>query len=157
MALCLTSKKRTQKWGTPKALLEILDAKYRFSRNLDGSLFDPCPIDWDQATHPDGLAMDWAPSTFVNPPFTGVVSWVRKASIEAQKGNQVVMLLNAATDSVWFHLHVYNQPGVELRFLRGRVPFVDPANPHYRVANPSPSMLVIFKPLPQEVPAPERG
>ena len=38
------------------------------------------------------------------------------------------------------------QLGVEVRFLRGRVPFVDPENPRYRVANPSPSMLVIFRP-----------
>jgi hypothetical protein len=147
MALCLTSRKREQKWGTPKALLEILDQQYTFTRNLDGGLFDPCPIDWDQATHPDGLAIDWAPSTFVNPPFTGVADWVRKASIEAAKGNQSVLLLNAATDSVWYHDFCYNQPGVEVRFLRGRVPFVDPSNPHYKVANPSPSMLAIFRPV----------
>ena len=152
MALCLTSKKRTQRWGTPKALLDILDSQYRFTRKPDGSLFDPCPIDWGPATHPDGLAMDWPPSAFVNPPYSGVADWVRKAHTEARKGCQVVMLLNAATDSVWFHLHVYNQPGVEVRFLRGRVPFIDPENPKYRVANPSPSMLVIFRPLPQQLP-----
>ena len=146
MALCLTSRKREQKWGTPKALLEILDQQYNFSRNPNGSLFDPCPIDWHPDTHANGLEMDWAPSTFVNPPFTGVADWVRKAHNEARKGNQSVLLLNAATDSVWFHLHVYNQPGVEIRFLRGRVPFIDPANHHYKVANPSPSMLVIFRP-----------
>ena len=147
MALCLTSRKRCQRWGTPPALLDILDQQYTFSRNPDGALFDPCPIDWDPATHPDGLAIDWAPSTFVNPPYTNVCDWVRKASIEAAKGNQSVLLLNAATDSVWFHTCCYNQPGVELRFLRGRVPFIDPSNPHYKVANPSPSMLAIFRPV----------
>ena len=78
-------------------------------------------------------------------PYSGVCDWVRKAHIEARKGNQSVLLLNAATDSVWFHLHVYNQPGVEVRFLRGRVPFVDPENPKYKVANPSPSMVVVFR------------
>ena len=145
MALCLTSKKRTQKWGTPPALLEILDQQYNFTRNPDGALFDPCPLDYDPATHPNGLAIDWAPSTFCNPPYSGVCDWVQKASIEARKGCQIVMLLNAATDSAWFHLHIWQQPGVEVRFLRGRVPFVDPENPRYRVANPSPSMLVIFK------------
>ena len=157
MAQCLTSNKRCQKWGTPKALLDILDSQYTFSRNPDGSLFDPCPIDWHPATHPDGLEIDWAPSTFVNPPYNGVAEWVRKASNEARKGNQSVLLLNAATDSVWFHTCCYKQPGVEVRFLRGRVPFIDPENPRYRVANPSPSMLVIFRPLPEKVIAPERG
>ena len=58
MALCLTSRKRSQRWGTPPALLEILDKQYAFTRKPDGSLFDPCPIDWDPATHPDGLAID---------------------------------------------------------------------------------------------------
>ena len=56
-------------------------------------------------------------------------------------------MLNAATDSVWFHEFCYNQPGVEVRFLRGRVPFIDQENPKYRVANPSPSMVVIFRPV----------
>ena len=149
MALCLTSKKRSQRWGTPPALLAILDAQYRFSHHPDGSLIDVCPIDWDPATHPDGLAIDWPPSAFVNPPYTGVADWVRKGSIEARKGCQVVMLLNAVTDSAWFHEYCYNQPGVEVRFLCGRVPFVDPANPRYRVANPTPSMLVIFRPYDQ--------
>ena len=82
----------------------------------------------------------------MNPPYTGVADWVRKAHAEARKGNQSVLLLNAATDSAWFHQYCYNQPGVEVRFLRGRVPFVDPENPRYRVANPSPSMLVVFRP-----------
>ena len=146
MALCLTRKIRTQKWATTKALLDILDQQYAFSRNPDGRLFDPCPIDWDPVTYPNGLAIDWAPSTFCNPPYSGVADWVRKTSNEARKGNQSVLLLNAATDSVWFHQYCNNQPGVEVRFLRGWVPFVDPENPRYRVANPSPSMLVVFRP-----------
>jgi hypothetical protein len=146
MALCLTSRKRCQRWGTPPALLQILDEQYHFTRNPDGTLFDPCPIDWDPDTHPDGLSIDWAPSTFINPPYTGVADWLRKAALEAQKGNQSVLLLNAVTDSVWFHTYCYKQPGVKVRFLRGRVPFVDPSNPKYKVANPSPSMLVIFRP-----------
>ena len=146
MALCLTSRKRSQRWGTPPALLAILDAQYRFSHHPDGSLIDVCPLDWHPDTHANGLEIDWPPSAFVNPPYTNVCDWVQKASIEARKGCQVVMLLNAATDSAWFHAYCYNQPGVEVRFLRGRVPFVDPGNPRYHVANPSPSMLVIFKP-----------
>ena len=145
MAQCLKSRKHTQKWGTPKALLDILDQQYAFSRKPDGSLFDPCPLDWDPTTHPDGLEIDWAPSTYCNPPYSGVCDWVRKAQTEARKGCRVVMLLNAATDSAWYHTYVWQQPGVEVRFLRGRVPFVDPSNPRYRVANPSPSMLVIFR------------
>ena len=147
MALCLTSRKPSQRWGTPPALLAILDQQYRFTRKPDGSLIDVCPIDWDPATHPDGLAIDWPPSAFVNPPYTGVTDWVQKAHTEARKGNQSVLLLNAATDSVWFHEFCYNQPGVEVRFLRGRVPFIDQENPKYRVANPSPSMVVIFRPV----------
>ena len=148
MALCLASKqpRRCQKWGTPPDLLAVLDEQYCFTRNPDGTLFDPCPIDWDASTHPCGLAVDWAPRTFVNPPYTGVADWVRKASAEAARGKLVVLLLNACTDSVWFHTYCYNRPGVELRFLRGRVPFVDPQNPCSKVANPTPSVIVVFSP-----------
>ena len=146
MALCLNSRKREQKWGTPPALLAILDQQYMFSRKPDGTLFDPCPIDWDRVNGTNGLAIDWAPSTYCNPPYTNVADWLRKASLEARKGCQSVLLLIAVTDSVWFHVYCYNQPGVEIRFLRGRVPFIDPANPHFKVANSSLSMLVIFRP-----------
>ena len=89
MALCISSKKRTKKWATPPALLEMLDQQYTFSRNLDGSLFDPAPIDWDPVTHPNGLAIDWAPSTFVNPPYSNVCDWVRKASIDGAQGQPI--------------------------------------------------------------------
>ena len=148
MSLCLANLKpqRKSKWGTPSALLAILDTQYKFTRNPDGSMYDPCPLDWDPATHPDGLTIDWAPRTYVCPPYTGVADWVRKASLEAQKGKLIVLLLNSVTDSAWFHDYCYKKPCVELRFLRGRVPFVDPTNPRYRVANPTPSVLVVFNP-----------
>jgi hypothetical protein len=79
-------------WLTPPDLYAALDAEFAFD-------FDPCP-------HPlpdgfDGLTCDWGRSNYVNPPFgsimhegkkKGPTAWVRKAIIEQQKGNRVVLV-----------------------------------------------------------------
>ena len=35
----------------------------------------------------------------------------------------VVALLPARTDTRWFHDFIYNKPGVEIRFVKGRIKF----------------------------------
>ena len=72
-------------WVTPPDLYKILDNEFHFD-------FDPCP-------HPrpdgfDGLLVDWGKSNWVNPPFTGgVMAWCKKAILERDKGNLVVVIL----------------------------------------------------------------
>ena len=51
-------------------------------------------------------------------------------------------LLPARTDTKWFHNYIYQQPSVELIFLKGRLKFGDGKN-----SAPFPSMLAIFSSL----------
>ncbi len=129
-------KSKSDKWATPPDLYKTLDDEFHFN-------FDPCPITW-KPEDPDGLTLDWGTSTFVNPPYSKVAKWIEKANAECKKGKLVVMLINAITDTKAFHEFIYGQ--AELRFIKGRVKFIDPSNPEKRNPSPKPSMLVIFRP-----------
>ena len=129
-------KSKTDKWKTPAEVYDPLNAEFHFT-------YDPCPIDWKEGD-PDGLLADWGPSTFCNPPYSQVSKWIKKAHDEWRKGKTVVMLINAITDTKAFHEYIYGK--AELRFLKGRVKFIDPTRPGLNQASPKPSMVVVFKP-----------
>jgi len=128
---------KSDKWMTPPEVYDPLHAEFAFN-------FDPCPIDW-QPGHADGLSIEWGTSTFVNPPYSATAKWIEKAAIEQAKGKTIVMLINAVTDTIAFHKYIYNKPNVEIRFIKGRIRFINPAEPEKRAPNVKASMLVIFR------------
>ena len=128
-------KSKSDKWQTPTELYNKLNSEFNFN-------FDPCPIEWEQGD-PDGLAIEWGSSTFVNPPYSKVALWIKKSHEEWKKGKTVVMLINAVTDTKAFHDYIYGQ--AEIRFLKGRVSFINPEEPNKKQPSPKPSMLVIYR------------
>ena len=94
-------KSKTDSWSTPPKLYESLHKEFCFDD------YDPCPLNHEPDS--DGLIEEWAPVTFVNPPYSKLKStkkqlgWVDKAHLESQKGKTVVMLIPARTDTTWFH------------------------------------------------------
>lgn len=133
-----TSKKGySDKWATPTSIFDPLNTEFRFN-------FDPCPITWKQGD-PDALDTEWGTSTFCNPPYSCVAKFIKKASEENKKGKTIVLLVNACVDTKWFHEYVYNKPGVEIRFVKGRISFIDPTAPDKKQPSPRPSMIIIFK------------
>jgi Ni,Fe-hydrogenase III small subunit len=69
--------------------------------------------------------------------------FVKKAYEEANKDKIVVMLINCATDTKWFHEYIYNQQ--EVRFVKGRITFINPNAPEKKCPSPRPSMIVVFR------------
>jgi len=128
-------KTKSDNWITPPKLYDELNKEFKFN-------FDPCPITWKEGD-PDGLSIDWGSSTFCNPPYSKVALWIKKAYDEWKKGKKIVMLINAITDTKAFHEYIYNK--AELRFIKGRISFIDPNNPTKKQPNVKASMLVIFK------------
>ena len=135
MAQGYMMKSKSDKWQTPPELYETLNNEFKFN-------FDPCPIDWKEGDK-DGLKIEWGTSTFCNPPYSDVSKWIEKAHNEWKKGKKVVMLINAITDTIAFHKYIYNQ--AEIRFIKGRIKFINPNEPNKKQPSPKPSMIVIFK------------
>lgn len=128
-------KSKSDKWMTPDEVYLPLHQEFNFDH-------DPCPIDWKPGDQ-DGLTSEWGQSNFVNPPYSKVAKWIEKAHKEWKKGKTVVMLINAITDTKAFHDYIYNQ--AEIRFIKGRIKFINPQQPTKRAPNVKASMIVIFK------------
>ena len=117
----------TEEWYTPMDFFE------QCAREVGGFDLDPC------ATHEnakcsryftkedDGLTQEWSGRVFVNPPYGRAISaWVAKCAKERVRGGAdvIYLLIPSRTDTAYFHDHLYQKEGVELRFLRGRLKFV---------------------------------
>lgn len=79
--------------------------------------FDPCPI------NPlfDGLKINWHNPTYVNPPYSSPIKWVKKAIEEKDKGNSVVMLLRVDPSTKWYRLLIENN--AHICFFNERLKF----------------------------------
>ena len=74
----------------------------------------------------DGLVDDWSGDVvFVNPPFSALLKWLRRAHDQWRAGNvkTVVCLVPVRTDSAWFHETLVSD--AEIYLLKGRVRFLD--------------------------------
>jgi site-specific DNA-methyltransferase (adenine-specific) len=128
-------KSKSDKWMTPPEVYDPLHEEFKFN-------YDPCPIDWKEGDA-DGLKADWGTSTFCNPPYSQTGKWIEKAHNESLKGKTIVMLVNAVTDTIAFHKYIYGK--AEIRFIKGRIRFINPADPEKRTPNVKASMIVIWK------------
>ena len=114
----------TDMWSTPQALFDELDQEFRFT-------LDACAVPENAkcrtffSPEQDGLKQEWIGNVWCNPPYgRQVTRWIRKASeAGGRNADVVVMLLYSRTDTKWFHEYIYNKPGVEIRFIKGRVKF----------------------------------
>lgn len=104
-------------WGTPRYFYNELDEEFNFD-------FDPCPLRFEDDGF-DGLKIDWGLRNFINPPYNRTLKplFIKKAYEESLKGKLCVMLLPVSTSSAIFH-DVILPYANEIRFLRGRIPFI---------------------------------
>lgn len=74
----------------------------------------------------NGLVDDWTGQVaFVNPPFSQLLTWLRRAHQQWQVGNveTVLCLVPVRTDSAWFHETL--SADADIYLLKGRVRFLD--------------------------------
>ena len=111
----------TDNYATDKRIMELFK-----------DWFDPCPELYEN----DGLELPWKDKTYVNPPYSNVMPWVKKAINENKKGKCIVMLLRMDTSTEWFKK--LQEAGAIFLWINGRLRFNNkkPAN--------FPSMLVIL-------------
>ena len=118
----------TDNWSTPTEVYRLLNDEFDFND-------DPCPIGGG-----GGLDREWGSRTFVNPPYSALRMWCKKAYEESIKGKLVVMLIPSRTDTIAWHNYVMEAD--EIRFIKGRLKFGDSKN-----SAPFPSCVVVFNKL----------
>jgi phage N-6-adenine-methyltransferase len=158
MNSALMFSKASDEWSTPDDVFDALNAEFDFmvdaaarSDNAKCALYigpDNLP------PYDDALTTEWwvghRPSSevvWLNPPYSRCREFVAKAAEEARKGLTVVCLVPSRTDTRWWHEHVWDaerhttRPGVEVRFLKGRLKFGNSQN-----SAPFPSVVIVFRP-----------
>lgn len=139
-------KSSDKEWETPEAIFRPLQEEFNIVFDVCASTQNTkCKAFFDRKTN--ALIQSWdiadelgskEGSVWMNPPYgRGIDKWVHKAYEESLKGVTVVALLPARTDTSWFHNYIHNKH--EVRFLKGRIRFVDAKS-----SAPFPSMIVIF-------------
>lgn len=133
---------KSDNWSTPQKLFDQLNSEFKFTLDPCADEFN-CKCEKYYTLEMDGLSMPWESDEriFINPPYGRVLKkWVEKAYfVNKEQGNLIVMLIPSRTDTAWFHDYIYNNPKVEIRFIKGRLYFGDAQSPA-----PFPSMIVIF-------------
>ena len=140
----------TDEWSTPQWLFNALNSEFGFTTDVactwrnslcSYSIFSALDTDWSD----DG---DYARAIcFMNPPYSKCRAFIAKAAQEARRGATVVALVPSRTDTRWWHEHVWDasthqcRPGVEVRFVKGRLKFGEGKN-----SAPFPSVVIIFRP-----------
>lgn len=134
---------KCMEWETPPKVFEVLNAEFGFTVDVASS-DENALCERHYTREDDGLTKDWSGETvWCNPPYgreTG--KWARKAAEEAAKGATVVMLVPCRPDVGWFHDYVLGR--AEIRYIRGRIRFLQNGVPGDRC--PFPSMVVIWRP-----------
>lgn len=142
--------KASDEWATPDRFFSVLDAEFAF--DLDAAATQEnakCRVWYGDRI--DALTLkSWASepcSIWLNPPYSRCREFIAKAAEQARLGHTVVCLVPSRTDTRWWWDHVWSgetltwRPGVEVRFVCGRLKFGNSEN-----SAPFPSVLVIFRP-----------
>jgi len=147
-------------WETPQWLFNELNREFDFNLDAAGDKHNAKCENYI-IEEVDSLSEPWLlfsvnvwggtkSRVWLNPPYgRSVGKWVEKAVEEVKAGHSelVVMLLPARPDTKYFHRFIWDKekhqprPGVEVRFLEGRLKFGGATN-----SAPFPSMVVIFRP-----------
>lgn len=164
MNSALMFSKASDEWSTPQAFFDVLDKEFAFEMDVaatpDNAKLLPCitperdalAVDWYDEFHREAADEARAagvspPVCWLNPPYSRCAEFMAKAALEALKGCTVVCLVPSRTDTRWWHQHVWDGishlpwPGVEVRFIKGRLKFGDGKN-----SAPFPSVVVVFRP-----------
>jgi phage N-6-adenine-methyltransferase len=143
----------TDEWATPDATFAELDREFSFDVDVCATPENAkCEHFYSKTT--DALTRDWVEDAkafgrcvvWMNPPFSRIAEFIAKAADESRKGATVVALIPARPDTrywaahIWDHANHRPHPGVEVRFIKGRLKFGGSKN-----SAPFPSAVVIFR------------
>ncbi len=140
-------------WRTPPALFAALDAEFCFQLDAAAAPHNALCRNFITAEQ-NTLETPWADYlnvpgyVWLNPPYSDIMPFVKKAAAESANQIGTVMLVPADTSVGWFKEAI--QTACEVRFITaGRLAFITPATGKPVSGNNKGSMLIIWRPYPR--------
>jgi DNA (cytosine-5)-methyltransferase 1 len=140
-------------WRTPPALFASLDAEFCFQLDAAAAPHNALCRKFITAEQ-NTLETSWADYlsipgyVWLNPPYSDITPFVRKAAVESSNQIGTVMLVPADTSVGWFKEAI--QTASEVRFITaGRLAFINPVTGKPVSGNNKGSMLIIWRPYPR--------
>ena len=135
--------RQSDEWETPDDLYAELDQEFHFTHDVCASHVNRKHMPY-YTIEDNALEQAWSGVCWMNPPYSQVGEFVRRAyhAMRAE-GAIVVCLVPSRTDTKWWHRYVEGK--AEIRFIKGRLKFKGGKS-----SAPFPSAVVIFRhaPLP---------
>lgn len=141
----------TCEWETPPEVFKPLDEEFHFDLDVCATRSNrKCKKFYSKED--DGLSKPWQGVCWMNPPYGREINkWAAKAAGAADAGlATTVACLPARVDTRWFHDTVWDvragraREGVELRFIRGRVRYINEKGERMASAK-FPNVIVIWR------------
>lgn len=140
-------------WRTPPALFASLDAEFCFQLDAAAAPHNALCRRFISAEQ-NTLETPWADYLIIpgyvwlNPPYSDITPFVKKAAAESINQIGTVMLVPADTSVGWFKEAI--QTASEVRFITaGRLAFINPVTGKPVSGNNKGSMLIIWRPYPR--------
>ncbi|MDH0196768.1 phage N-6-adenine-methyltransferase [Enterobacter cloacae] len=140
-------------WRTPPALFASLDAEFCFQLDAAAAPHNALCLRFITAEQ-NTLETPWADYlsipgyVWLNPPYSDITPFVKKAAAESANQIGTVMLVPADTSVGWFKEAI--QTASEVRFITaGRLAFINPVTGKPVSGNNKGSMLIIWRPYPR--------
>ncbi|WP_337959060.1 phage N-6-adenine-methyltransferase [Enterobacter hormaechei] len=140
-------------WRTPPALFASLDAEFCFQLDAAAAPYNALCRRFITAEQ-NTLETPWADYlnvagyVWLNPPYSDITPFVKKAAAESANQIGTVMLVPADTSVGWFKEAI--QTSSEVRFITaGRLAFINPVTGKPVSGNNKGSMLIIWRPYPR--------
>ncbi|MBE0395402.1 phage N-6-adenine-methyltransferase [Citrobacter amalonaticus] len=140
-------------WRTPPALFASLDAEFCFQLDAAAAPYNALCRRFITAEQ-NTLETPWADYlnvpgyVWLNPPYSDITPFVKKAAAESANQIGTVMLVPADTSVGWFKEAI--QTASEVRFITaGRLAFINPVTGKPVSGNNKGSMLIIWRPYPR--------
>ena len=140
-------------WRTPPALFTSLDAEFCFQLDAAAAPHNALCRKFITAEQ-NTLETPWADYlsipgyVWLNPPYSDITPFVKKAAAESSNQIGTVMLVPADTSVGWFKEAI--QTASEVRFITaGRLAFINPVTGKPVSGNSKGSILIIWRPYPR--------
>ncbi len=111
-------------WETPPLVLADAMKQYDIHPTLDVcATFDNNKCDWYLGEELDSFDKEWDEDFFMNPPYSEINRWMKRAYEQHKKHNVNALILVFAKTSVkWWHKFVEGK--AETHFQKGRIRFL---------------------------------